>query len=382
VAADSVSALTYLPAQGVIVGSQYSPPRLVVYNASTGDLTNTLGSSGTGTTVGATVQFGRPRWTTTVPWSPTAVLVPDDVNDRVVEVDTVTGLLVKVWLSGVTNPFGVAATGSRIAVGWGAETLTTSKLDMYDLAGTLQWSVGGAYVGDSSSAGTLLGDPAQVQFSQDGSYVLLVETTSARVTKWSTHTGEYLGSVGSGYYAPYAAHECWTGAGVGTLVTSLETPGRLSRVSDTGTVTTRTFTGSSLPLGVVVVPGRSVVLLGQTSGLHFLSSVAIADQPVSANVTVPSSATFTVNLTANSASSGVTFEWTKGGVTVGSSSPSYTYDAVDTDGGQAFSVVCTVSHTTGRVVTSAANLTVQVGWSSPDAVCCGDAIARLMLHAG
>jgi hypothetical protein len=160
VATSSVSALTYLPAQGVIVGSQYSPPRLVVYNASTGDLTNTLGSSGTGTTVGATVQFGRPRWTAAVPWSSTAVLVPDDVNDRVVEVDTVTGLLVKVWLSGVTNPFGVAATGSRIAVGWGAETLTTSKLDMYDLAGTLQWSVGGVYVGDSSSAGTLLGDPA------------------------------------------------------------------------------------------------------------------------------------------------------------------------------------------------------------------------------
>jgi hypothetical protein len=358
-----VSSIIYLPTLDVLVGSLYSPPRLHVHNSKTGALLRALGTAGTGTTVGATVQLTTPRWSTAAPWSNTTVIVPDSTAGRVVEVDVVTGFLVKVWFTGMTTPFGVAATTTRIAVGWGSETSVTTKLDMYNLAGVLQWSVGGAYIGDSTNAGVRLGDPGKVQFSQDGSYVLLVEKNSARVTKWSAATGAYLGSVGTGYSVPYDATECWTGAGVGTLVTNALTPGRLDRVSEANTVTSLTVSGSGVTLGVAIVPGVGVVFVGQTTGLHFLSSVAILTHPTSATAYTTSTATFTVALTAASATSSLVYTWTKGGVVVGTNSPSYTYTATTADvvAGPSYPIVCTVTHPTGRAVSNAATLTVARG---------------------
>jgi hypothetical protein len=60
-----------------------------------------VGEAGTGSAVGEVAQFLAPRALHVCPWAASNVLVVDSGNDRVVEVDVSTGLLVKVrvnWL--------------------------------------------------------------------------------------------------------------------------------------------------------------------------------------------------------------------------------------------------------------------------------------------
>jgi hypothetical protein len=366
VSVSGVMAATVLTNLSALVVAAYAPPRLLVYDTKTRALVRTVGTAGSGSTVGAVAQLTAPRWLSPSPWSNTTVLVPDLGGGRIVEVDVVTGILVKVWLSGLANPLGVAATPSRMAVAWGIDTATT-KLVVYDLAGTVLWSVGGASLGDqvTSNSGMQLGGPARVQFSQDGTYVLVAEAYSNRVTKWNAATGAFIGSLGAGLYKPYDVMECWTGSGAGALATAYLSPtGRLDRLSEVGALTSMSVTGSDRAVSAAVLPGIGVVVVSQGAGLFVYSSVAVATHPVSATATTATStATFTVALTANSATTGLTYAWTKAGVPVGTSSPSYTYTATtaDVDAGPTYAIVCTITHATGYAVTNAATLTVVRG---------------------
>ena len=370
IAQPAVLSTAVLPTLGVFVVVAYWPStlgsRLLVYDTKTRAFVRTVGTAGSGSVVGATAEMNFGRWLCPSPWSNTTVLIPDSSVGRIVEVDVVTGFLVKVWLSGLSAPFSVAATGSRMAVTWGTYTATT-KLAMYDLSGVVLWTVGGAALSDqdTSNAGVRLGGPARVQFSQDGFYVLVAEAFSNRVTKWNATTGAYIGSLGAGLYKPYDVMECWTGSGVGAVATAYSSPtGRLDRVSEAGAMTSLSVTGSDTVLSVSILPGVGLVTLSQGIGLFVYSSVAVATHPASATAaTATSTATFTVALTANSATTGLTYAWTKAGVPVGTSSPSYTYTATaaDVDAGPTYAIVCTITHATGYAVTNVATLTVVRG---------------------
>jgi hypothetical protein len=193
----------------------------------------------------------------------------------------------------------------------------------------------------------------------------VAEAYSNRVTKWNATTGAYNGAIGSGLYLPFDVAECWTGSGVGALATAYSSPtGRLDRVSESGAMTSLSVTGSDTLVSLSILPGVGLVTVSQGIGLLVYSSVAVATHPASATaVTVTSTATFTVALTANSATTGLTYAWTKAGVPVGTSSPSYTYTATaaDVDAGPTYAIVCTITHATGYAVTNAATLTVVRG---------------------
>jgi hypothetical protein len=69
----------------------------------------TIGSPGpNGTTPGLAPQFNSPEVTTAAPWAEAHALVPDQNNNRVLEVDVVQGLLVRVVATDVVSPAGVA----------------------------------------------------------------------------------------------------------------------------------------------------------------------------------------------------------------------------------------------------------------------------------
>jgi hypothetical protein len=347
---------------GLIVTTDFTDSGMHVHNLTAPGFPflRTLGTRGNGTTVGATAQFLANWWMTPAPWSNSRLLVPDCFLNRVVEVDVVTGLLVRVWFTDMPRVSGVAATGSRIVVTYGVDTASTF-MKVYDLAGVLLWSVGGAALSypDTSNVGVRLGAPSGVRFSQDGSYVIVAEAYSNRVTKWSTATGAYIGSVGSGYSHPYDVTECWIGTGVGALVAEYY-GARVAVVSETGAVST-VGTGGGIATAVVAVPGLGVLVATQSPfSVTLYSSVVIASQPASTTVAVGSSVTFTVALSASSATTGLTYAWTRGGVAVGTSSPSYTYVGVGADSSTSQAVVCTVTHATGRAVSSAASVTVLV----------------------
>jgi hypothetical protein len=331
----------------------------LVSNLTTGAVIRVVGKAGVGTTVGATAEFQWPTWPGAAPWSNTTVLVGSagNSNYRFIEVDVVSGLLVKIWFTAYNQPYGIAATASRIVVTYGGGTGTT-WISMHDLSGNILWSVGGTELlyGTTTNVGVLLGTPIRVLFSQDGSYLLVAEYASQRVTKWNAVTGAYIASIGSGYDTPADVIECWTGTGVGTLVIEGNTH-RLSRVSETGVMTTSIIAiGNTKTLALV--PGQGLIVGSVDQGMVYLRSVAFATHPANVTVTVGSTATFTVSLTANSATTGMTYVWTKGGVVVGTNSATLSLTTINADGGWA-SVVCTVTHAMGQATSNAGHLIVQ-----------------------
>ena len=346
---------------GVIIATNYQTATLTVLSLLTGAQLRIVGKAGAGVTVGAQAEMGAPGWLCTCPWSSTTVLVPDYSNHRVTEIDFVTGFLVKVWFTGVTKALGVAATKTRIVVVSGWDSATTS-LKMYDLSGNQLWTVSGASLalGDTSGVGTRLGAPAGVKFSQDGSYVVVAEWYSERVTKWNAATGAHMSTVATTYRATDVV-ECDTGSGTGTVIADYNS-NRLARISETGVATT--LLGLSSPTGVVLVPGWGVLVSNQAlHQVQVYTSVAILTHPVGATATVPQAVTFTLALTAASASTGLTYVWTKGGVAVGGNSATYTYTPTDADvdAGPSYPVQCTVTHALGTATSNTVTLVVVRG---------------------
>jgi hypothetical protein len=123
--------------------------------------------------------------------------VPDNANGRVVEIDFVTGLLVKVWVTGVDYPIAVAATASLIAVA--NHGVNLDRVAFYDLSGAFLRAFGGPGLSapdNSVYLGARMGYPWSLQFSQDQSTIVVSEAWSQRVTRWGVNnvtlvSGEY-----------------------------------------------------------------------------------------------------------------------------------------------------------------------------------------------
>ncbi len=360
--APNISGLAVLPNLGLVVTADARTGVLTVRNLTSQALVAqlTLGPPGSGAT--GRLQVGSARWMTPSPWSSSTILVPDGALGRVVEVDVLSGALVKVWLTGLPSVVGVAATHTWMAVTYGLDTSFTF-LTLFDLSGALVWRVGGPALGDRnagnvSNVGVLLGGPAGVRFSHDGSHLLLAEAYANRVTKWNTSNGAYLGSVGSGFDQPWDVSECWAGAAVSTLVSD----------GDNNRMVLATAGGPSFRsparfpgiLSTALAPGVGVlVALRDAEKVVLLSSVALRTHPASTTIAVSTSATFAVALTPQSATSGLTYSWTLNGSAVGANAPNFTYTAVDSDlSGGPLTIVCTVTHALGRVVSSPATLRV------------------------
>ncbi len=156
-------------------------------------LVRSFGSVGSSAVVGQPMQLatsGNGGRMCASPWSNVTVLVPDNGNGRVVEVDFTTGNLVKVWITGISNPTGVAATLAMIAV---CNNGATARVALYDLAGTLLRSFGSTPLaeGVTANVGVYLGYPWALQFSQDGATIAVVEFYSQRVTRWTVGTAAF-----------------------------------------------------------------------------------------------------------------------------------------------------------------------------------------------
>ena len=325
-------------------------------------LLRTIGGPGSGAVIGQPPQFSGPQGLAAAPWSNTTVLVADGGNGRVVEVDVLNSTLVRVWATGVRGVRGVAASPDTIAVS--QENTTSARVLLYSVqGGGLLVTVGGAPLAADNSccAGTQLGQPSGLTFSQDGTYFDVAEAASNRVTRWRVVDGVYLATVGSTYARPLDVDGCYStpSGSVGVTVASYN-GSRLDVVVDGVQSSTSAIGGS--PAGLALVPGLGVVVATQLpSSLVLLSSVVIVAQPGNTSVVAGSSVTFTV--ATGGAPSGLTYVWMRNGSVVGGNSSSYVHTTGFSDGGQVYRIVCTVKHALGQAVSSMAYLNVlaQVG---------------------
>jgi hypothetical protein len=320
-------------------------------------LLRNVGGPGSGAIFGQPPQFNGPLWLAAAPWSNTTVLVPDSGNGRVVEVDVVTGTLVRVWVSAIGQPRGVAASPSAIAVS--QENATSSRVLVYSVAtGALLVAIGGAPLapGNSCCVGVHLGQPSGLRLSQDGATIDVAETGAGRVTRWRVADGAYLGTVGSGYAGPADVQQCYSaGAGAGAggssvgVVVASSTGSRLD-VSVDGVVTSTGGLGSAVS-GVSLVAGVGVLVVMQSPpGLMLLSSVALEAQ--SGNTSMALGSSITLSVSVSGAASGLTYVWTRNGSVVGGNSSSCVLASNGSDGGAVYALQCTVTHALGRVVSS------------------------------
>ncbi len=346
-----------------------TPHRAVHSIAPTLPLLRIIGGPGSGAVIGQPPQFSGPQGLAAAPWSNTTVLVADSGNGRVVEVDVLNSTLVRVWATGFNGVRGVAASPDTIAVS--QENTTSARVLLYSVqGGGMLVTIGSAPLaaGNTCCAGTQLGQPSGLTFSQDGTYIEVAEAASNRVTRWRVVDGVYLATVGSAYTRPLDVRQCYSTASgsIGVTVASYN-GSRLDVVVDgvqspfsLGAVGGSVAPGS--PAGHALVPGLGVVAATQSpSSLVLLSSVVITGQPGNTSVVAGSSATFTV--ATSGAPTGLTYGWMRNGSAVGGNSSSYVLITALSSVAQVYSVVCTVTHALGQAVSNLAylNVYVQVG---------------------
>lgn len=306
----------------------------------------TIGTPGSGTTVGAPVQFGTAlRYTCWLPFTTASVLV-DDSSGRVVEVDVVTGFLKRIWLARGSVSF--AASQSLVVISYG------TQMDLFDTGATLIRSI------------TTPLYPWGLRLTLDSSYIHVVDqgasgslrrfrvSDGAALTPLATVTGTALDDV----------EECISSV-TGTIGNIVMTDNDSElRVVDGVSAVTVWKGGLARGLGFAQAPGLGLIVADfNNNRLALVSSVSILTHPVNTYVITPAAATFTVALTTTSATWGVSYVWTKAGAVVGTNSSSYTYtgDNTDADVGPAHSIVCNVSHALGYAVSTTAVLTVARG---------------------
>jgi hypothetical protein len=279
-----------------------------------------------------------------LPFKTSSILVEDAVNSRNLEVDVLTGNTVKVWPGG-TNP---AASLTMVALCAGTNVL------LHDTTGTLLRVI----------VTSTIATPWAVQFSADGTYILTVDQGAA----YAGTLRKFRVSDGAVLTAPYdvtgvsldALAEC-VSASTGNLGVAVLTDydGNIT-VYDGGSTTV--YRGVwNRGLDMALVPSLGVVVADFNNlRVLLLTSVTILTHPTSAIAITPSTAVFSVALTTTSATTGLTYVWTKGGVVVGTNLSSYTYTSVDNEGGLAFPIGVTITHAMGAAISNAATLTVQV----------------------
>jgi hypothetical protein len=252
----------------------------------------------------------------------------------------------------------VAATLTTLAVS--QDDATSARVLLYSVPrGTLLRAVGGAPLaaGNTCCAGTQLGQPSGLRFSQDGSIVHVAEGASGRVTKWRVADGAYLGTLGTSYARPLDVQECFdiaSGTAGGTVASF--NASRVDVALD-GSVASASGALGGSPAGLALVPGLGVlVALQAPSRVALLSSVVIVAHPSNASVVVGANTTFTVGTSGSV--SGLTYVWTRNGSTVGGNFSSYTYTGLDSDAGSVSSIVCSVTHALGQAVSNPGLLSV------------------------
>jgi hypothetical protein len=285
-----------------------------------------------------------------LPFTNTSILIDDAGNSRVIEVNVLTGNLVKVWAG--RGEVCLTASMTLVAVGYG------TKVDLYDITGTF-----------SRTLTSSTNDPWGLRFSPDGLYLTLVEngTTPSTMKKFRVSDGAvqtppvtFEGS------SLVVAEECVSSI-TGNIAAVLANDYTSNVTLVDGGTTTVWQGGLNRVLDMTLVPSLGVLLADFLNNrVLLLSSVTILTHPSSVTVPVGSTATFTVALTATSATSGVTYTWTKGGVAVGTNSSTYSFTPTVADGGD-FQIVVTVTHAMGSAVSNTAYLTVQVRLGGPGA---------------
>jgi hypothetical protein len=317
-------------------------------------LVRTLGSVGSGTAVGSPAQIGgNPRLICWLPFTNTSILLDDAGNNRVIEVNVLTGNLVKVWAG--RGGVSLAASMTLVAIGYG------TTVDLYNIAGTF-----------SRTLTSSISDPWGLRFAPDGSYLTMVEkgVTPSTMKKFRVSDGAVqTAPVTFNGSSLDVAEECVSST-TGNIAAVLVNDGASNVTLVDGGTTTVWQGGLNRVLDMALVPSLGVLLADFSNNrVLLLSSVTILTHPANVTVPVGSVATFTVALTATSATSGVTYTWTKGGVAVGTNSSTYSFTPSATDAGIVSTVVVTVTHAMGSAVSSTAYLTVQVRFSGRGACC-------------
>lgn len=308
--------------------------------------------AGSGSTAGQPVQLSSAlRSSCWLPFAPTSVLVLDRGNGRVVEVNVVTGSLVKVW-SAAGSHNSVAASLFLVAIAQG------SQVDLYDPTGSIVRSI------VAGSGGVVFDTVWGMRFSVDGAYVVFVDqgaTSVGMARKFRSSDGTPVAVSGNtlGTFLT-DVEECVSSLtnNVALAMTS-DVPGTVSVVD--GSSTTQWPGPLDRALGLRLLPGVGTVVAEFNTGrLVLLSSVALATHPISTTVLATTPVTFSVTLSPNSATSGITYTWTKGGIVVASGNfPNLFLETTinDADAGPSYAIVCTVSHALGLAVSNTATLT-------------------------
>lgn len=181
-----------------------------------------------------------------------------------------------------------------------------------------------------------------------------------RVTVWRVRDGAFLRVAATGLSYPGAAHTCAAPTGSAGLVVADNGNNRLALLQD-GVTSSALVNEVGSPNGVALAPGFGVVV-SEYGGNRVLvaTSVTITQHPGNGTVAVGATISFTVAI--SGASSGLTYQWTKGGVVDrGVDGPVYAYTGLSSDRGASFTIVCTVSHALGLAVSDPGLLTVLVG---------------------
>ncbi len=327
------------------------PPNSGVYTlTSSPTWVKDVGSAGSSSTVGAPIQFGAaPRTICYLPFTTANVLVDDVGNMRVVEVNVVTGNLVRVWQNRAGGNQ-MAASLSLVGISYG------QTLDLYDPSGALLRSLT-----------TTITWSWQFRFSLDSSYVLQADYLASTLRKHRTSDGASLPPFASAVTLANMddVEECMSPVtgGLGAVLLS-DMDSYVAVVDGVSAQTTWHSGGLARALGMNLVAGLGLLVADfNNQRLVVLSSVVIQTHPSHASVVTPSTATFSVALTASSATTGLTYVWTKSGVVVGTNSSSYTYTGTgaDVDAGPSYGIACTVTHATGSATSFTALLTVARG---------------------
>ncbi len=117
--------------------------------------------------------------------------------------------------------------------------------------------------------------------------------------------------------------------------------------------------GATTVTSLSLAPGQGMLVVDAANNRVSLLSLTISQHPGTLTVAVGATVTFSVAVTGG-VNTGLSYAWTKSGVPVGTSAPTYNYTGVDDDAGELFAVAVTVFNGLGSVTSNNGTLIVQV----------------------
>lgn len=306
----------------------------------------TLGRGGNCATIGAVACFSSPRYIAALPFTATAtggtLLVADFGNNRAIEVDVVTGFLVRVWSTSPT--LSVAASANMVAIS------NYNTIALYN-------AVDRTVMRTITIAGST---PNGMRFSMDGSYLVVADQTNNVVSKWFTNNGSLV--VSARQLDAVDVEECISGStgAPGWIAVNVAQDALFAFVDGSKTIYQPGF---SDPFGVTIVPGVGVVTaeIANSQILLFTSPQLTTPFIITApllNGTVAVGGSINLTVTTTGVSTGFTYRWKRGTTTVGTNSPTLTLTAAAADVGAKWIVSVEVSHAQGSFRSSNATIIV------------------------